>query len=243
MIYLHYHAIEEILKKKAKGSLFVAKSGNRIKKIEHLAHRVGVKIKKVSLRDIDQLAQTKDHRGIVFKLEQELPESTQYHTLEDFIEKATKENMLVVVLDQVTDPHNYGAILRSADIFEADLVIIPNRRSASENRTVAATSAGANIYVPVITVSNLVNAIIKLKKNDFWAYSAEMNGKKVSEVNLKGKTIIVMGSEGKGVHRLLSESCDDKIAIPNHGHIDSLNVSVAAGIMMYEVRRQQDLSL
>lgn len=146
---------------------------------------------------------------------------------------------LVLVLDGVTDPQNLGAILRSADKFDVDLVITPNRRSAGTGPTVAAASAGALAWVPQAVVPNLARALKQLKEAGFWVYGADLGGIPASEAGLQGRVVLVMGAEGRGLGRLVSETCDRIITIPTGGHVDSLNVSVATGILLYEVRRHE----
>jgi len=160
-------------------------------------------------------------------------------TLESFLETFDKDNGMVVILDGITDPHNYGAILRSCDQFSSDLVIIPSRRTASETPVVTRVSAGAVNYVDVAVVTNISRVIKQLKNIGFWIYGADMGGTSCQELDLKGRVAIVMGSEGSGMHQKVKESCDGIVSIPTTGNVDSLNVSVAAGILMYEVKRQQ----
>jgi 23S rRNA (guanosine2251-2'-O)-methyltransferase len=143
------------------------------------------------------------------------------------------------VLDEITDPHNYGAILRSCDQFGADLVITRNRRIAKYAEVVSKTSAGAVSWVPVAETANLVRAVEDLKEGGFWIYGADMAGDVVWEKDLRGRTAIILGGEGTGVTRLLREQCDAMVAIPSCGRIDSLNVSVAAGVLLYEITRQR----
>lgn len=149
------------------------------------------------------------------------------------------EDSLVVVLDGITDAHNLGAILRSADQFVVSLVMVPAHGTARRTETVGRISAGASAHVPMVEVKNLSRAVELLKGAGFWVYGADGRGESLSNCTFAGKTALVMGSEGKGIARLLRENCDRLIAIPTRGHIDSLNVSVAAGILMYEIRRQQ----
>ena len=147
------------------------------------------------------------------------------------------EGALVIALDEITDPHNLGAILRSADQFSAALIIVPERRSASANETVIRISSGAAQYVTMSTVPNLARELDVLKEHGFWIYGADMNGDSSYETRFSKRTAIVMGSEGSGMRSLVRTKCDHIVSIPMSGHIDSLNVSVAAGILMYEYRR------
>jgi len=160
-------------------------------------------------------------------------------TLKSFLQALTGSQALVLLLDGVTDPHNLGAVLRSADQFAVDLVVVPERRAAHETETVARVSAGANVYVPMIAVPNLASVVADLKASEFWIYGAAAEGKSAGSLDLRGRTALLLGSEGRGLGRLLRERCDELVAIPTRGHVDSFNVSVAAGILMYEARRQQ----
>jgi 23S rRNA (guanosine2251-2'-O)-methyltransferase len=151
--------------------------------------------------------------------------------------------VLVLLLDEITDPHNYGAILRCCDQFGVDLVLSRNRRSAKNADIVSKTSAGALSWVPQAETANLIRALDDLKKAGFWIYGADMEGEPVYKKDLSGRTALVLGSEGSGISRLLCESCDSMIGIPSLGRVDSLNVSVAAGVLLYEVQRQRLHSL
>jgi 23S rRNA (guanosine2251-2'-O)-methyltransferase len=144
-------------------------------------------------------------------------------------------------LDSITDPHNLGAILRSADKFEADLVITTERGAAGETETVAKTSAGASVWVPLLTVTNLVRTLKDLKTAGYWVYGARMDGQAAWDTAFTPKTVLVLGSEGKGLRRLVEESCDYFVGIPAGGHVDSFNVSVAAALLLYEFRRKGGL--
>ena len=146
---------------------------------------------------------------------------------------------LVLVLDSITDPQNLGAILRSADQFATDMVVIPSRHSAQETQTVAKVSAGASAYVPLAVVPNIPSALELLKENGFWIFGADIEGETTDKLDLSGKVCLVLGSEGTGMRRLVRERCDLLARIPSSGHVDSFNVSVAAGILLFETRRQQ----
>jgi 23S rRNA (guanosine2251-2'-O)-methyltransferase len=149
-------------------------------------------------------------------------------------------NPLILLLDELNDPHNLGAVLRSADQFAVDLVVTTVRRSVSETPVVIRTSAGASRYVSLIAVPNLVQAIDLCKSRDYWIYGADVNGLSLEKQNFQGPVALVMGGEHRGLRRLVRERCDLLGRIPAGGHVDSFNVSVAAGILLYEVRRQQD---
>jgi 23S rRNA (guanosine2251-2'-O)-methyltransferase len=150
-----------------------------------------------------------------------------------------RRDALAVILDEITDPHNYGAILRSCDQFGVDLVITRNRRTARYAEVIAQTSAGAVSWVPAAEVANLPRAVQDLKDAGFWIYGADMAGEPVSDKDLRGRVALILGGEGSGITRLLREACDGMVSIPTQGRIDSLNVSVAAGVLLYEIARQR----
>ncbi len=239
-VIIGFHAIEELIKKKQKkGSLYISMRGKRNGKLAVLAEKNGYRVINSTDAEIERISGEKDHRGIVFLLSGK--KSEKVIDLGRFLENFSEENALIVVLDGITDPQNYGAIIRSADQFYADLVIVPARRSAHNSQTSSKVSAGADSYVPAVTVTNISRALEQLKQNGFWIYGAEMSGRDITKTNLKGRTAVILGSEGSGLSRLVSEHCDELVSIPVKGNVDSLNVSVAAGILMYEVRRQQNL--
>jgi 23S rRNA (guanosine2251-2'-O)-methyltransferase len=232
-----FHAVEELLRSgKAKGCiLLVAAPGPRVKRIVELAGKSGVDVRRVQPSELDSVAP--DHRGTALVLK-EAPKASELD-LTDWLAYQLTDKAVVIILDHIEDPHNLGAILRSADVFGVDLVIMPERRAAKETDTVARASAGAVAYVPVATVSNLARALEALKDKGFWTYAADMGGQPLSTADLSDRVALVMGSEGSGVSRLLKERCDGILSIPQYGHVDSLNVSVAAGVFMYELRKRR----
>lgn len=233
-----YHGVEEALKSSRQGTLYISKKGPKIEALIKLAKSQGKGFKRISPKEMDRMS--RGHRGFVYLGEQEQRSEAPQMDLASHIKRlAQKPNPLILLLDSITDPHNLGAILRSSDCFKADLVVLPKRRSASENDTVARTSAGAVEWVPVVTMSNLNRAIEELREAGYWIYGAQMEGTMAHELDMKGKVALVMGSEGHGLSRLVSEGCDGYVSIPIKGHVDSLNVSVATGILLYEIRRQQ----
>ncbi len=232
-----FHAIEELIKGcKIKGKLLLSGNSKRVTALKKTALKAGVPVAMTEPLKMDKLYGYLQHRGAVLILT-EKKESTQKN-LSVFLKSYTKKDALVIVLDKITDPHNYGAILRSADQFYADLIIIPGRQSAQDSPTVLKTSAGASNYVPVV-IHNIASAISMLKENGFWIFGAGLDGDRIDKKDFKGRVAVVLGSEGKGISSLVKKSCDTLISIPTSGNIDSLNVSVAAGIIMYEVRKQQ----
>jgi len=242
MIYLTgFHAIEERIKSgRPCGSLLVAKPGPRARSLTLLANEKKIRLARVGTAELDHLAP--NHRGIALEV---LESGTETEiTLEEFLESLekredTKQDALVAVLDEITDPHNYGAILRSCDQFGVDLVLTRHRRIAKHADIISKTSAGASAWVPQAETANLPRAVEELKEAGFWIYGADMDGENAHERDLCGKTAIILGGEGAGLSRLLRENCDAIISIPSLGRIDSLNVSVAAGVLFYEVTRQR----
>ncbi len=231
-----FHAIEEALKRGGvQGCLRVSGTGPRVKRILELAEKTGVRIERAKPAELDSSAP--DNRGVVLALERDAPAASDTD-LEEFLDRLAQPQSLVLLLDHVTDPHNYGAILRSADVFGADLVVVPERRAARDTDTVARSSAGAVAWVPVAVVPNLVRALTLLQENGFWGYAADMAGQDIGQAELPARTAIVLGSEGYGVSRLLKETCDGALSIPQRGNVESLNVSVAAGLLMWEYRRR-----
>jgi 23S rRNA (guanosine2251-2'-O)-methyltransferase len=238
MIYLTgFHAIEERIKSgNSCGPLLVAKAGPRAKEIVTLAINNKIRIERVGTFDLDGIAP--DNRGIALQIEDDSGKADI--SLETFLENLKeKRDVLVLILDEITDPHNYGAILRSCDQFAVDLVLGRNRRNAKHAGVISQTSAGAVSWVAQAEAPNLVRAIGDLKEAGFWIYGADMDGDPVHKKELSGRVALVLGSEGSGISRLLKESCDGMVAIPSSGRIDSLNVSVAAGVLLYEVYRQR----
>jgi 23S rRNA (guanosine2251-2'-O)-methyltransferase len=237
-----FHAIEEWIKAGGAGTaLLVAKAGPRAREIIDLATEKRIRVNRVGTHELDRLAP--DHRGIALNVEDGgafSPTGGKEASLEDFIAGiGDRKNALVVILDEITDPHNYGAILRSCDQFGADLVVTRKRRIAKYAEIIARSSAGAAAWVPIAEVANLPRAAQDLKSSGFWVYGADMSGKPAWDMELKGRIALILGGEGSGLSRLLRETCDGMAAIPARGRVDSLNVSVAAGVLLYEISRQR----
>ena len=190
----------------------------------------------VAKERLDQLSETKKHQGVIA-----FAAAYEYATVDEILEKAQEkgEPPFIFVLDGIEDPHNLGAIIRTANLAGAHGVIIPKRRAAGLTAVVARTSAGALNYTPVAKVTNLVRTIEELKEQGIWFVCADMDGTVMYDLDLKGPIGLVIGSEGEGVSRLVKETCDFVAAIPMKGDIDSLNASVAAGVMAYEIVRQR----
>jgi 23S rRNA (guanosine2251-2'-O)-methyltransferase len=233
-----YHAIEElILSGKAAGRIEFSDRGPRVKKILELAQRAGIEAAKVERADLER--RFPEARGIVFFLKSDAMAPKE--GLEDCLRRLSdKADALVLVLDHISDPHNFGAILRSADQFGADLVVLPNARSVKETETVLRSSSGAAVHVAQAVVPNLARAVELLKESGYWIYAADMEGDPIWDVDFTGKSCVIMGAEGKGIGRLLGDLADRTVSIPSKGHVDSLNVSVAAGVFLYEAARQRN---
>lgn len=205
----------------------------------NLADKHGVPIRQVSEGTITKLTRNSRHRGYAMEINSQR-RSGAIKSLKD-IKSAIDSSSLVILLDGITDPRNLGAVIRVAEQFCALLVIIPRRRSAGEDAdTLSRTSAGAIEWVPLLEVPNIARVLAELKNMGFWVWGADKQGTNIREVSLVGRIALVMGREGEGLHRLVRENCDGLLRIPVCGRLDSLNVATAAGILMYEVRRQQD---
>lgn len=185
---------------------------------------------------LSQLSETGKHQGVIAFIA-----AYEYSEVEDMLELAKEkgEDPFLILLDNLEDPHNLGAIIRTANLAGAHGVIIPKRRAAGLTAVVAKTSAGALNYTPVAKVTNLVKTMEELKKQGLWFVCADMDGERMYDLNLKGPIGLVIGSEGEGVGRLVKETCDFVASIPMKGQISSLNASVAAGVLAYEIVRQR----
>jgi 23S rRNA (guanosine2251-2'-O)-methyltransferase len=233
-----YHAISERLAAASlTGTLYVSRAGSRVDELVKLAKKRGIDVRTATDTQLRRLSGRDDHRGAVLECGEV---SRTEESFEQCMRRlADQPQALVLAIDGVTDPHNLGAILRSADQFAVDMVLLPARRSAQDNETVARTSAGADAYVPLIQIPNLVRALDTLKQDGYWIFGADSSGTAAAKVDMRGRSVLVVGSEGKGLARLVREHCDALLAVPTKGHIDSFNVSVATGILLYEARRQQ----
>ena len=222
-------SIDKILIKKGKyeGSIIPV-----VKK----AKEAGIIIQETERSKLDAVAEGGNHQGVIAYVS-----AYEYVSVADILNKAREkgEAPFVIICDKITDPHNLGAIIRTANCVGAHGVIIPKRGSAGLNSAAAKTSAGAVEYTGVAKVTNISDTIEKLKKEGLWIAAADMDGQPMYEVDLKGSLGIVIGSEGEGVSRLVKEKCDFIVSIPMRGEINSLNASVAAGVVMYEALRQR----
>ena len=202
-----------------------------------MAKERGIVVQEVVKSKLDELSDTGAHQGVIA-----LVAAHSYATVEDILKIAEDkgESPFIILLDEITDPHNLGSILRTANAVGAHGVIIPKRRSVGLSGVVAKTSAGALEYTPVAKVTNLAQTIDALKEKGVWFYATHQDAKQsYTEVDYKGGVGIVIGSEGHGVSRIVAEKCDFLISIPMKGEINSLNASVAAGVIMYEALKQR----
>lgn len=190
----------------------------------------------VTRERLDQISETKKHQGVIA-----YAAAYEYSEVEDMLELAKKkgEDPFLILLDNIEDPHNLGAIIRTANLAGAHGVIIPKRRAVGLTATVAKTSAGALNYTPIAKVTNLAKTMEELKEKGLWFVCADMGGESMYRLNLTGPIGMVIGNEGDGVSRLVKEKCDFIASIPMKGDIDSLNASVAAGVLAYEIVRQR----
>lgn len=195
-----------------------------------------IQIREADKRKLDELSDGARHQGIVA-----IAAERNYYSVDDILSYAEErgEKPLILMLDGITDPHNLGAIIRSAECCGAHGVIIPKRRSVGLTTVVAKSSAGALEHVRVAKVTNLAQTVDELKERGLWFYLADMNGSPYYETELTSPTVIVMGSEGFGASRLIKEKCDFTVSIPLYGRVDSMNVSCAASVILAEVARQR----
>lgn len=204
--------------------------------IKREARKKEVLIKYAAKERLDQMSETGKHQGVIA-----CAAAYEYAEIEDLFRLAQQkdEPPFFILLDNIEDPHNLGAIIRTANLAGAHGVIIPKNRAAGLTAVVVRTSAGALNYTPVVKVTNLAKTIEELKEKGLWFVCADMNGTRMYDLDLKGPIGLVIGSEGDGVGRLVKEKCDMTAAIPMKGDIDSLNASVAAGVLAYEIVRQR----
>ncbi len=231
------NAVLEALKSEREiDTLYIRKgtADGSLAKILAKAKDLRIIVKSVDKAKLDEMSESKNHQGVIA-----VASEYHYYNLDEVLESFTPGEGFFVLLDEITDPHNFGAILRTAEASGVDAVIIPKRRSIQVNATVEKTSAGASSHVKVVRVANLVQAMETMKKKGIWIYSLDMDGEPYQKTDLKGNVAIVIGSEGSGISRLVKERSDFAIRIPMKGKVGSLNASVAGSILMYEVVRQR----
>jgi len=233
------NAVLEALKhEKAIDKIFVKKGeySGSLKLIIARARQAGVVVSETDKIKLDNMSQSRNHQGVIA-----VCPVKEYAELSDILQSAADRNEkpFIIICDGVTDTYNLGAIIRSADACGAHGVVIPKRRAATLTGMVAKASAGAVLHVPVARVANIAGAVETLKKQGVWVVSADVNGEDFLNIKMDGAVAIVIGGEGEGVGRLIKEKSDHVVKIPMYGQLKSLNASVAAGVLMYEVVRQR----
>jgi 23S rRNA (guanosine2251-2'-O)-methyltransferase len=233
------HAVEEALAARGRAFEYVAvapgRGDTRIQKITMLCRNAGVAVRSMPRDQLTRLARTAHHQGVVA-----VTAEKKYSDLEEMLAHKRGRFSFVLVLDGVEDPHNLGAIVRTAEGAGADGVVIPERRATGVTATVVKASAGASEYLPIAKVTNLGRAIEELKSRNIWTVGLdERAGKSYDQLDYKMDCALVLGAEGHGLHEQVRKKCDFLVSIPMLGKVPSLNVSVAAGIVMYEVARQR----
>jgi 23S rRNA (guanosine2251-2'-O)-methyltransferase len=207
----------------------------RLQKVIQQCRESGVAVRFLNQAELDRMSQGAPHQGVVA-----VTSVKPYSDLEELVARKRGPHSLVVVLDSVEDPHNLGAILRTAEAAGADGVVIPERHAVGITGTVAKSSAGASEYIPVAKVGNLSRALEELKSKGLWIVGLDERGKDVyHQLDYRMDCAICLGSEGRGLHQLVARTCDFLVSIPMLGKVSSLNVSVAAGVVLYEVVRQR----
>lgn len=234
------NAVLEVLKSGRDIEKIIVQKGNvegTIRRIVGIAKEKGVVVQEVVKQKLDEMSQTKNHQGVIAIVSEH-----EYADVEDIINSAESkgEKPFIIILDNITDPHNLGAIIRTAECAGAHGVIIPKRRSVGLTAVVGKTSAGAIEYMPVARVTNIARTIDDIKSRGIWVACADMGGDDYFDASLDGALALVIGSEGEGVSRLVKEKCDFTVSIPMYGKISSLNASVAAALLMYEAVRQRN---
>lgn len=207
------------------------------KVIMAIAREKNIVVKKVDRKKLDKISETGAHQGVIAQVT-----PYNYYEVDDVLEYAKKkgEPPFIIILDEIEDPHNFGSIIRTAEICGVHGIIIPKRRNVGITPTVYKSSAGAIEYMRICKVTNLNNTIEKLKEKNIWVYGADMSGQSYCfDIDFSGAVALVIGSEGRGISKLIKEKCDMLVKIPMLGNIASLNASVAGGILMYEILKQK----
>lgn len=233
------NAVTELLKSgKEVENVLIAKGEREgsINRIISLCKEKKIVVKNVDRKKLDFLAPGGNHQGVVANIP-----AHEYSTVDDILTYAENkgEAPFIIMCDEIEDSHNLGAIIRTAEACGAHGIIIPKRRNVGLNYIVAKTSCGALEYMKVARVTNLANTIDELKKKNIWIYAADMDGQRWDKTDFSGGCCLVVGSEGNGVGRLIKEKCDVTVSLPMMGKVNSLNASVAAGVLMYEITKQR----
>src|ERR1700733_7429317 len=240
---MHYiygiNAVTEALKAQKRSFEWVGMAKERhdirLQRLIEDCRKAGVPVKYLTRTELDRMAGTASHQGVVA-----VTSAKQYSDLDDVVEAKRGQHSLIVVLDGVEDPHNLGAILRTADAAGADGVVIPERRAAAVTGTVTKVSAGASEHLPIAKVTNIARTVEELKERNVWTVGLDERSKKTyDELDYKMDCALVLGGEGKGLHDLVKRKCDFLVSIPMLGKVPSLNVSVAAAVVLYEIVRQR----
>lgn len=233
------NSVAEALKAGGRGIAWVGVAKERhdlrLQRVVEECRRQSIAVRFVDRAELDRMAGNNGHQGVVA-----VTSAKQYTELDDVVAAKRGSYSLIVVLDGVEDPHNLGAILRTADAAGADGVVIPERRAVGVTGTVAKASAGASAHLPVAKVTNIARTLEDLKERNIWVVGLDERGKQLYDsIDYKMDCAIVLGAEGKGVHDLVARKCDFLVSIPMLGRVPSLNVSVAAGVVLYEIVRQR----
>lgn len=233
------HAVEEALAARGRAFEYVAVAAGRgdarLQKIAELCRSAGVAVRTMPRDQLTRLANTAAHQGVVA-----VTAEKQYGDLDDLLKNKRGPFSFLIVLDGVEDPHNLGAIIRTAEGAGADGIVIPERRAVGVTATVVKASAGASEYLPIAKVTNLSRAIEEIKSHNIWTVGLdERGGQSYDQIDYNMDCALILGAEGHGLHQHIRKKCDYLVSIPMQGKIASLNVSVAAGIVMYEVARQR----
>ena len=233
------NAVSEAIKARGRAFQWVGLAKERhdlrLQRIIEECRKLGVPVRFLQRTELDRMAGNAAHQGVVA-----VTSAKQYSGLEDVIEAKRGEHSLIVVLDGIEDPHNLGAIIRTADAAGADGVVIPERRAVGVTGVVTKTSAGASEHLPIARVTNIARSVEELKDRNIWVVGLDERGSQTyDEIDYKMDCALVLGAEGKGVHDLVAKKCDFLVSIPMLGKVSSLNVSVAAGVVLYEAVRQR----
>ena len=232
-----FHAVTARLRQRAESVrvVYVAAGRHdaRARELGERARAAGIAVHPIEEKRLDEMAKGARHQGVIASVDAALP----HVALSDVLDVERRDALLLLVLDGVTDPHNLGACLRSADAFGANAVVVPKDRAVGVNATVAKAASGAADTVPVVTVTNLARALREMKEAGVWILGADAGGESLFGADLAGPLAWVLGAEGEGLRRLTREHCDRLVAIPTQGSVESLNVSVAAGICLFATRR------
>ncbi len=235
------NAVAELLKSGREVENIIIAKGEpegSVLKIIAMAREKGIVVKNADRKKLDFMCGGANHQGVVANVP-----AHEYSSVEEILEfaKSKNEPPFIIICDEIEDSHNLGAIIRTAEACGVHGIIIPKRRNVGLNFIVAKTSCGALEYVKVARVSNLNSTIEKLKKENIWVYCADMDGQPWCKTDFSGGAALVVGSEGNGVSRLVKEHCDVTVSLPMYGRVNSLNASVAAGVIMYEIARQRNI--